>query len=90
MQVGVAESKRVIEQQVGVPVTAFAYPVGCREDFTEKTIEIMRDAGFLRAVCTIAESNEVRRQDAFELRYGIPWDQDPAAFALRLNLMVRW
>ena len=85
----VVESKRVIEQHVGVPVTAFAYPVGRREDFTEKTKEIVREAGFSCAVSTIAGSNEAGRQDAFELRRETPWDQDPAAFALRLTLM-KW
>jgi len=85
----VLESKRVIEQQLGVPVTAFAYPVGRRQDFTEETKDIVRDAGFSCAVSTIAGSNEAGNNNIFELRRATPWDQDLASFALRLAIM-KW
>lgn len=41
----ILESRRRLEQIIGRTVNSFAYPFGCRADFTETTVNIVRDAG---------------------------------------------
>ncbi|MDE1178174.1 MAG: polysaccharide deacetylase family protein [Edaphobacter sp.] len=41
-----AESKRVIEENIGAPVTSVAYPVGIRGAFDEHTERITRELGY--------------------------------------------
>lgn len=40
------ESRRRLEAIIGRPVTTFAYPFGCREDFNEVTVSLSREAGY--------------------------------------------
>ncbi|GJQ27208.1 MAG: hypothetical protein HBSAPP02_22400 [Phycisphaerae bacterium] len=40
------ESRRRLEAIIGRPVTTFAYPFGCREDFNEVTVALSREAGY--------------------------------------------
>lgn len=84
----VRESKRAIESELGTPVTAFAYPIGRKQDFSEEVKSAVREAGYRCAMSTILGGNS-SSQDLFELRRGTPWDEDVAAFALRLNL-TQW
>lgn len=42
-------SKQILEQILGAEVTAFAYPFGTRSDFSEKTADVIRDAGYTMA-----------------------------------------
>jgi peptidoglycan/xylan/chitin deacetylase (PgdA/CDA1 family) len=42
--------KAALEDALGVPVTAFAYPYGARTDYTPDTVRLVRDAGFRLAV----------------------------------------
>jgi peptidoglycan/xylan/chitin deacetylase (PgdA/CDA1 family) len=47
-------SKEIIEQQIGKPVTTFAYPSG---DFDSETKEVVREAGYCAAVSIRAGQN---------------------------------
>lgn len=80
----IADSKRVIEEHLGVPVRNFAYPVGRSKDFNSTTKSIVKEAGFSGAVTMIFGSND-SESDVFELRRMIPWDKDADTFRLRLN-----
>jgi peptidoglycan/xylan/chitin deacetylase (PgdA/CDA1 family) len=77
-------SKRVIEEKLGIPVRALAYPNGKTHDFSDLTKRLVRESGYECAVTTIFGTNGVE-QDLFELRRATPWDEDIHAFALRLN-----
>jgi peptidoglycan/xylan/chitin deacetylase (PgdA/CDA1 family) len=46
----IADSKRGIEHELGHPIKHFAYPYG---GYTQKTIDITREAGYMTAVTTI-------------------------------------
>jgi len=50
----VCRSKEMIEQQIGKPVTMFAYPSG---DFNSRTREVVREAGYRAAVSIRAGGN---------------------------------
>lgn len=80
----IVESKRTIEEELGVAVDGFAYPNGSRADFLPETKTLLRDAGYAYAVTTIPGSNEAE-SDVFELRRASPWDEDVFAFGLRLH-----
>lgn len=43
-------SKRMIEEHLGHPVEAFAYPYGSILDYSRATVQLVRDAGFVCAV----------------------------------------
>ena len=81
----IVDSKRRIEEQLGVPVEGFAYPNGTRADFLPETKALLRAAGYAYAVTTISGSNEPG-QDVFELRRATPWDEDIFAFGLQTPL----
>jgi peptidoglycan/xylan/chitin deacetylase (PgdA/CDA1 family) len=42
-------SRRVLEQRIGVPVTAFAYPFGTRADYNATAAQIVRECGYTSA-----------------------------------------
>ena len=48
----ISQSKIAIEQCTGKPVTAFAYPYGKKEDYSESVLKILREEGFLHAFNT--------------------------------------
>jgi peptidoglycan/xylan/chitin deacetylase (PgdA/CDA1 family) len=80
----IVESKRAIEERLGVRVEGFAYPNGSRADFLPETKALLREAGYEYAVTTIPGSNEPG-EDVYELRRATPWDEDPFAFGVRLH-----
>jgi peptidoglycan/xylan/chitin deacetylase (PgdA/CDA1 family) len=57
-RVEIVESKRKIEEELGVVVEGFAYPNGTRADFLSETKSLLQEAGYLYAVTTIPGSNE--------------------------------
>jgi len=79
----VVESKRKIEEELGVVVDGFAYPNGARTDFRAESKGLLREAGYAYAVTTIPGPNEPEA-DVFELRRATPWDEDIFAFGVRL------
>jgi peptidoglycan/xylan/chitin deacetylase (PgdA/CDA1 family) len=78
------ESKRVIEDRLGVAVDGFAYPNGTRADFLPETKALLRESGYAYAVTTIPGPNEPET-DPMELRRATPWDEDVFAFGARLH-----
>lgn len=54
----ITESKRVLEEQLGVPVTSICYPVG---RYNDDTVRLVKEAGYLNAATT--EPGLVRVQD---------------------------
>ena len=57
-------SKDIIEQQIGMPVTTFAYPSG---DFNSETKELVRESGYAAAVSVTAGHNGLHN-DVYALR----------------------
>lgn len=80
----VLKSKKTIEEQLGVPVRTFAYPSGRKQDFTEITKNILKEAGYDCAVTMVFGTNEYD-QDLFELRRGMPWENHLPTFAVKLS-----
>lgn len=60
----VADSKRMIEDKLGAPVTSFCYPRG---DFNEPVKRLVREEGY-RAACTTLPGANDGRTDPFALR----------------------
>jgi peptidoglycan/xylan/chitin deacetylase (PgdA/CDA1 family) len=79
----IADSKAIIERELGRPVTTFAYPNGTEHDFTNGTKNLLREAGYVCGVTTLYGSNGTA-QDLFELRRATPWDENISSFGLRL------
>jgi peptidoglycan/xylan/chitin deacetylase (PgdA/CDA1 family)/CelD/BcsL family acetyltransferase involved in cellulose biosynthesis len=80
----ISECKRRIEAELQRPVDYFAYPNGRAEDFSPANKELLRAAGYRAAVTTIWGAN-FRSTDPMELRRGMPWENDPALFASKLD-----
>ncbi len=67
----ISESKEILEQLAGKAIDAFAYPYGRRSDFTEKTVEILRETGFSTGLTT-TKAAVVGRTNPYRLpRYTI-------------------
>ncbi len=85
----IAESRRVVESIVGEPVTLFAYPNGRPgEDYSPRTVGLVREAGFAAAVST-AWGSARAGSDLFQLPRFTPWDQTRLRFGLRLAANLR-
>lgn len=68
----------------GIRLTGFAYPNGrFGKDFTERDVELVKQAGFDFAVSTNPGSNN-RKQDCFRLKRFTPWDRSMLRFHIRL------
>jgi peptidoglycan/xylan/chitin deacetylase (PgdA/CDA1 family) len=80
----ISESKKVIEENIGILIKTFAYPNGKKEDFNEKIKAILKEYEYTCALTTIFGTNE-NDQDLFELRRATPWDNDICAFGVRFN-----
>ena len=87
----IVESKRRIEEETGLPVTLFAYPVGRRSDYSPEVIRVVADAGF-RAAFTTTPGANARGDDRFLLRRVKPWGEDVPSFALGLGVqyLTEW
>jgi peptidoglycan/xylan/chitin deacetylase (PgdA/CDA1 family) len=77
-------SREALETLTGRPVTSFAYPFGRAADYTDETMQLIRQAGFARACI-----NQAGRVDRSTDRFALPrlfvreWDDDRFAAALR-------
>ena len=49
----IVESKRILEDTLGLPVRAFSYPFGGRRDYTAETADLVRTAGFTSACANV-------------------------------------
>jgi peptidoglycan/xylan/chitin deacetylase (PgdA/CDA1 family) len=76
-------SRTMIESACGLSPRAFAYPNGRPEDYTDRVIRSVREAGFTCAVTTRFGVN-TRNTSPWELHRGGPWERDLPTFALKL------
>lgn len=79
----VLDSKQMVEAQIASPVTAFAYPVGRSQDFTEQLRGSMREMGFRCALTTVTGANEIG-QDPYSMKRATPWEHDIGRFSMQL------
>lgn len=49
----IKRSKELIEQGIGSPCRHFAFPFGSRNDYNEKLIDYVREAGFISSLTNI-------------------------------------
>ena len=77
-------SKRALEENLGVPVRAFAYPNGLAQDYAPESFALLRKAGFNLAVTAIFGNND-RTRNPFELRRCGSSARSADDFALRLS-----
>lgn len=62
----VRESRKLLEEQLGHPVRAFAYPIGKLEDIGEEGLRAVQEAGYDWAVTTISGVN-TPQSDPYQL-----------------------
>ena len=79
----IVEGKRVLEEIVGRPLDAFAYPFGRPEDFTSETERAVRDAGF-RIACANFSGSVGASTDPHRLPRAYVQDCDGDVFEQRL------
>lgn len=63
----VNESRRVLEDRLGIAVTSLAYPFGTLRDYNEAVKRDLRNAGY-RSACTSVNGVNSRSSDMLELR----------------------
>lgn len=81
----IAQSKSDLEALLGQRMDLFAYPNGKpRQDYTQRDVELVRQAGFSAAVSTAYGAARSGQEDPFQLPRFTPWDQDRLRFGLRL------
>lgn len=83
----IRESKVMLEELLGKPVSSFAFPHGSRSDYTKDTIRIVRESGF---TCSCANFSGVVRRgaDRFQLPRALVYDWDGAAFRRQLQELL--
>ena len=85
----IVESKRVLEGQLGAPVTLFAYPNGKPgRDYGAGHVAMVREAGFDAAFST-AWGVASRTSDPLQIPRFTPWDRAPWRFGVRLAQNLR-
>ncbi|ANM31194.1 hypothetical protein ABI59_18885 [Acidobacteria bacterium Mor1] len=77
------ESKRLMEERMGLEVPLFAYPNGKPADFSETIKDQLRDAGY-RAALTTVQGENTPRTDPLELRRVRPFGRELPEFALSM------
>jgi len=85
----IAQSKELLENVTGFPVTGFAYPNGKPgSDYDEATLQIVKETGFDYAVSTTGGIS-TPDTSSYELNRFTPWDKNPVKFHLRMlrNIM---
>jgi peptidoglycan/xylan/chitin deacetylase (PgdA/CDA1 family) len=84
----VRQSKRHLEEILNRQVATFAYPYGRPDDYTEATVEVVKEAGFVCA-CTTSGGLVGRGADAYRLPRVHGQDVGGEAFARHLDAWFR-
>ena len=87
----IAVGRDTLQDTIQAPVTAFAYPNGRpSEDYSPRTVELVRELGFELAVATSWGAARVNA-DHYQLPRFTPWDRSRGRFNLRIaaNLLRR-
>jgi peptidoglycan/xylan/chitin deacetylase (PgdA/CDA1 family) len=83
--VELSESKRLLEEKLGTPVTDFAFPFGKESDCSVAAVEQLSRCGYRSAVTTVSGAN-TPQVSPFELRrLQVGDDESLARFAFELN-----
>lgn len=81
----IARGKAQLESILGEPVRLFAYPNGRpRQDYGARDVQLVRELGFLAAVCTAPGAAGGAVDFPFELPRFTPWDREGWRFGSRL------
>ncbi len=84
----IRRSKSRLEDLLGRPVSAFAYPYGTRTDYTAETTAIVSEAGF-RHACSNFPGTLSRTTDRFQLPRVLVRDCDGDTFARHIEETCR-
>lgn len=81
-------SKRTLEELIGKEVTVFSYPFGCKKDYTDETIRLCREAGFIRAAANFPGQAH-RWSDPYQLPRQLArnWDERQFSEMMRRFLL---
>ncbi len=79
-----AESKAIIERELGSRVRLYAYPFGKPPDIGPEAPAAVREAGYDYAMTTVDGLAGPHTDPFLVPRGGPAWEHDPAAFAVRL------
>lgn len=85
LQLELADSKRILEKNLGSPVQDFAFPFGKTSDCSQEAIALLSRCGYRSAVTTVPGVNtpQVNRYELRRLQVG--YDGSLARFAFDLN-----
>jgi peptidoglycan/xylan/chitin deacetylase (PgdA/CDA1 family) len=81
----ILRSKEMIEKKLDKNVNLFAFPNGTPSDYSQEHINILKNNGFIGAVCTISKLNTIQ-DDSFQLGrlcIGSDFSSNPHFLALR-------
>lgn len=79
----VSKSKLKLEEIIGKPVNSFSYPFGTQSDYTDETVELVKEAGF-NCACSNFEGVVHPNIDAFQLPRFLVRNWPREEFARRL------
>ncbi len=83
LQKEIIDSKNILTDKLGTPVTTFAYPNGREGDFDQRAITTLQNSGFCCAVTTESGFNNADHS-IYELYRMAPWETNPYRFYGRL------
>jgi peptidoglycan/xylan/chitin deacetylase (PgdA/CDA1 family) len=84
-----AESRRILEQQLGRPVDTLAYPVGALTAFSDDTKQAARTTGYRAAFSFYGGANTPGQTDPFDVRRFGVGDQSHPRLRLQTALAAR-
>jgi peptidoglycan/xylan/chitin deacetylase (PgdA/CDA1 family) len=78
-------SKEELSEQLGEPVSTFAYPNGKATDYNNEAKAAIRESGYSCAVTCCSGFNHAF-SDVFELKRGLPWQREIDVFRFKFFL----
>jgi len=75
----ILDSKRTLEEKIGLTVSSFAYPYGTRQSYNNETIQILNKLGFLNA-CSNFRARIGPKTDSFQIPRFVVRDWDAHEF----------
>lgn len=81
----IMECKRTLEGILGHEVSTFSYPFGCLEDYTRETVDIVKQAGYVKAASNYPGQVHAKRYSSFELPRQLVRNWDIDRFKVELN-----
>ncbi len=81
----IVESKKTLEEKLGLSEVIFAYPFGKREDMTDEMRDFVRESGYVGCLSAYGGINDGDIDPFNVLRMGIDYKFSPLAFRARLE-----